>query len=84
MLPTPGLSTILETGQYSLGIMITASHNSHFDNGIKLFGSKGFKLQECDDAEIERGILNPKAMTFTGAYGFEGKISIDAGKIYSN
>ena len=31
VLPTPGLSTILELGQYSLGIMITASHNPHFD-----------------------------------------------------
>ena len=84
VLPTPGLSTILETGQYSLGIMITASHNPHFDNGIKLFNANGFKLQQCDDAEIERGILNPKEMSFAGTYGFEGKTNIDAGQIYSN
>ena len=84
VLPTPGLSTILEEGQYSLGIMITASHNPHFDNGIKLFNAKGFKLSQCDDAEIERGILSPKEMSFAGVYDFEGKTSISAGEIYAN
>lgn len=83
VLPTPGLSTVMGSGRYSLGIMITASHNPHFDNGIKLFSANGFKLQQCDDAEIESGILNPKEMSFAGDYGFERKTSINSSQIYS-
>lgn len=84
VLPTPGLSTVMGSGEYSMGIMITASHNPHFDNGIKLFNSNGFKLQQGDDAEIESGILNPKEMNFMGDYGFESKTSINSCQIYSN
>ena len=84
VLPTPGLSTVIGSGEYSIGIMITASHNPHFDNGIKLFNSNGFKLQQGDDAEIESGILNPKEMNFIGDYGFESKTSINSCQIYSN
>ena len=35
VIPTPGLSFILQSGKYFMGIMITASHNPHYDNGIK-------------------------------------------------
>ena len=52
VLPTPGLSKILEKGKFSMGIMITASHNPHTDNGIKLLNETGLKLEE----EIEKGI----------------------------
>jgi phosphoglucosamine mutase len=83
VLPTPGLSTILESGQYSLGIMITASHNPHIDNGIKLFDANGYKLKQNDDKKIEKGILCPKEMNFTGDY-FVSKTSINAGEIYSS
>ena len=52
VLPTHGLSKILEKGKFSMGIMITASHNPHTDNGIKLLNDTGLKLEE----EIEKGI----------------------------
>jgi phosphomannomutase len=36
-----------------LGVMISASHNPHQDNGIKFFGPDGFKLSDAAEAEIE-------------------------------
>jgi phosphoglucosamine mutase len=37
-----------------LGVMISASHNPHFDNGIKLFGPDGYKLDDKIEAEISQ------------------------------
>lgn len=84
VIPTPGLSVAMELGEYSLGIMITASHNPYSDNGIKLFNAAGFKLNQSDDAQIENAILNPEKLCFAGHYGFEYKSEIDACKIYSD
>ena len=58
VLPTPGISKILEVKDFSMGIMITASHNPYNDNGIKLFSSNGFKLEESIERKIERIILD--------------------------
>tara|TARA_B100000401_G_scaffold390238_1_gene296367 strand:+ start:252 stop:1526 length:1275 start_codon:yes stop_codon:yes gene_type:complete len=60
VLPTPGISNLLEEGDYSLGIMITASHNPNTDNGIKLFGGNGYKLLSNIEQDIERKILKNK------------------------
>lgn len=49
VIPTPGLAHLTKTGNFSAGIMITASHNPYTDNGIKVFGSNGDKLS--DDTE---------------------------------
>lgn len=49
-LPTPGVAYLTRTMRADLGVMISASHNPHFDNGIKLFGPDGFKLP--DEAEL--------------------------------
>ena len=37
----------------NMGIMITASHNPHFDNGLKLFGPDGMKLSDKIEKKIE-------------------------------
>jgi len=58
VLPTPGLSKILELNNFSLGIMITASHNPFTDNGIKLLASDGFKLSVDIETEIENIMLS--------------------------
>lgn len=49
VIPTPGLAYLTKTGNYSAGVMITASHNPYTDNGIKVFGPNGDKLP--DDVE---------------------------------
>ena len=43
-LPSNGLAMLTKSMRADLGIMITASHNLHVDNGIKLFGPDGLKL----------------------------------------
>lgn len=53
ILPTPGLSKVLEMGKFAAGIMITASHNPAKDNGIKLFSGNGHKLKKDEEIIIE-------------------------------
>lgn len=53
-LPSPGVSYIMRSLRCDAGIMISASHNPHADNGIKFFGPDGFKLPDETEAEIER------------------------------
>lgn len=52
-LPTPAVAMLVSSMRADLGIMISASHNPYFDNGIKLFGPDGFKLSEDAETEIE-------------------------------
>lgn len=52
--PTPAVSFVARTGDFSLGIVISASHNPFEDNGIKLVGQNGHKLPDEVEIEIER------------------------------
>ncbi len=51
--PTPAVGFLTRSMRADLGIMISASHNAHQDNGIKFFGPDGFKLSDADEAAIE-------------------------------
>ena len=55
--PTPAVGLLTHSMRADLGVMISASHNPHFDNGIKFFGPDGFKLSDAAEVEIE-AILN--------------------------
>ncbi|HEV8035413.1 phosphoglucosamine mutase [Yoonia sp.] len=57
--PTPAVGLLTTSMRADLGIMISASHNPHHDNGIKFFGPDGFKLSDEAEAEIEAIIGNP-------------------------
>ncbi len=64
-LPTNGLAMLTKKMRANLGIMITASHNPHYDNGLKLFGPDGLKLSDKIEKKIERLIdtkLNNKLL----------------------
>ncbi len=52
-LPTPGVAFITRAYRADAGIVISASHNPYYDNGIKLFDSQGFKLPDVWEAEME-------------------------------
>jgi len=52
-LPTNGLAMLTKKMRANMGIMITASHNSHYDNGLKLFGPDGLKLSDKIEKKIE-------------------------------
>ena len=51
-LPTPGIAYLVKSLVADLGVVLTASHNPYYDNGIKFFSHKGTKI----DAEFEREI----------------------------
>jgi len=53
-LPTNGLAMLTKKMRANLGIMITASHNPYFDNGLKLFGPNGLKLSDKIEKKIEK------------------------------
>ena len=53
LLPTNGLAMLTKTMKANMGIMITASHNPHNDNGLKLFGPDGMKLSDKIEKKIE-------------------------------
>ena len=53
-LPTNGLAMLTKLMKANMGIMITASHNPFYDNGLKLFGPDGMKLSDKIEKQIER------------------------------
>jgi phosphoglucosamine mutase len=58
-MPTPAIAYLTRTFRASAGIVISASHNPHHDNGIKFFSSAGTKLDDALEAEIERWLDKP-------------------------
>jgi len=52
-IPTPAVAMLAASMRADLGVMISASHNPYFDNGIKLFGPDGYKLSDADEMKIE-------------------------------
>lgn len=57
-MPTPAVSMLTRSMRCDLGVMISASHNPFYDNGIKLFGPDGYKLSDVVEAEIEDLMAN--------------------------
>lgn len=53
VISTPGVAYLAKEIEADVGVMISASHNPVGDNGIKFFGSDGFKLTDAQEAEIE-------------------------------
>ena len=61
-LPTPGIATLTQALGGDLGIVISASHNPYYDNGIKIFDGTGSKLTDAVELEIEKQ-LRERAIT---------------------
>jgi len=58
-MPTPAIAYLTRTFRASAGIVISASHNPHHDNGIKFFSAAGTKLDDALEEEIERWLDKP-------------------------
>ena len=56
--PTPAVALLTPSMRADVGIMISASHNPHIDNGIKFFGPDGFKLSDQAESEIEAQVYD--------------------------
>ncbi|MBF0313301.1 MAG: phosphoglucosamine mutase [Oligoflexia bacterium] len=70
-LPTPGVAFLVESMRADAGVMISASHNEYWDNGIKIFDGSGHKLPDEVELELEAMVLNPA--------GIESKVDGDLG-----
>ena len=58
-LPTPGIARLTQEFEANLGVVISASHNPYYDNGIKFFDGHGSKLSDEVEAEIEQYLSQP-------------------------
>ncbi|MDR1334549.1 MAG: phosphoglucosamine mutase, partial [Holosporaceae bacterium] len=69
VVPTPAVSILTEKLGASIGIMVSASHNPFNDNGLKIFNSSGCKLNDHQEAELEKIVLDNTVFcqTVTGA-----------------
>ncbi len=61
-MPTPAIAHLTFSMRADAGIVISASHNPYQDNGIKVFGSDGFKLPDAAESEIERLMENDQLL----------------------
>src|SRR5690554_7753252 len=57
--PTPAVAYLTRAWRLAAGIVISASHNPHHDNGIKFFSARGMKLPDETEAAIEAAIEAP-------------------------
>jgi phosphoglucosamine mutase len=58
-MPTPAVALLTRSLRADAGIVISASHNPHEDNGIKLFSAQGEKLDDATEAAIEAALDEP-------------------------
>ena len=72
-LPTNGLAMLTKSMNANLGIMITASHNLFYDNGLKLFGPDGLKLSNKIQAKIE-SLIDTKVDNHLSKPKFLGRV----------
>ncbi|MCE4956067.1 phosphoglucosamine mutase [Macrococcoides caseolyticum] len=70
VISTPGVAYLTRELNAQAGVMISASHNPVQDNGIKFFGSDGFKLSDAQEAEIE-ALLDAKEDTLPRPTGVD-------------
>ncbi len=66
MLPTPGVAWLVRRFGAAAGIAVSASHNPHRDNGIKLFDRSGYKWRPDDELRLENSLPGPSPNTDEG------------------
>ena len=74
IMPTPGVAYLTNATAASAGIVVSASHNPYYDNGIKLFDSNGFKLSEKIEETLEKHILDNGALAPSKTNSNIGKV----------
>jgi phosphoglucosamine mutase len=79
-LPTPGIALLTRTQNADAGIVISASHNPYFDNGIKFFNGQGSKLSDELELQIEAMIDSPMETVDSEQLGKANRIVDAAGR----
>ncbi|WP_456341685.1 phosphoglucosamine mutase [Thermovibrio sp.] len=84
VIPTPGISFLIREGDFSGGVMVSASHNPYEYNGLKFFNSEGKKFSEAEEGGLELVIFNkyelPKAEPSEIGRVFDGYNLVEAYK----
>lgn len=78
--PTPAVGFLTRSMRADLGVMISASHNPHQDNGIKFFGPDGFKLSDEAEAGIEAILAGEVTVAAPGRIGRARRIEDGRGR----
>lgn len=76
VIPTPGIAFLTKALGAVAGIVVSASHNPYFDNGIKVFDADGFKLSDGMEEALEKSILGGDLAPATKSIRETGKIDI--------
>ncbi len=79
-MPTPGIAYLTRTLHAQAGIVISASHNPHYDNGIKFFSGDGKKLPDGIELQIERELEKPMVTVESEKLGKAYRVSDAAGR----
>ncbi|MFT0533049.1 phosphoglucosamine mutase [Castellaniella hirudinis] len=79
-IPTPAVAYLTRAWRLAAGIVISASHNPHYDNGIKFFSSGGTKLPDATEAAIEAMLAQPVGCADSAGLGRARRISDAAGR----
>lgn len=80
-IPTPGIAYLTKNTRAQAGIVISASHNPFYDNGIKFFSSEGIKLSDAVEREIEYELELPMQSVYSTELGKARRIT-DAPRRY--
>ena len=76
-LPTPGIGFLAQNMRVSAGVVISASHNPYYDNGIKIFFKDGFKISTKDEREFEDLVFSKENLSYNQELGRTRRI-VDA------
>ncbi|WP_428471714.1 phosphoglucosamine mutase [Photobacterium indicum] len=79
-MPTPAVAYLTRTFRAEAGIVISASHNPYYDNGIKFFSSEGTKLPDAIELAIEAEMEKPLTCVESAMLGKAYRISDAAGR----
>jgi len=79
-MPTPGIAYLTRTFRAAAGIVISASHNSYYDNGIKFFSAQGTKLDDEVELEIESYLDKEMTTVSSDKLGKARRVSTAAGR----
>ena len=79
-MPTPGIAYLTKTFRAEAGIVISASHNPYYDNGIKFFSQDGQKLPDAVELAIEAELDKPMGCVESAHLGRANRIEDAAGR----
>lgn len=79
-MPTPAIAYLTKTFRSEAGIVISASHNPYYDNGIKFFSADGFKLDDDIELAIEEQMDKPMVCAASDKFGKAYRIEDAAGR----